>query len=390
MHRPAHGMFSGTSLKARSSSKIISASDTSLPAQKRACATGLLDWFEREQRDLPWRKNRTPYRVWVSELMLQQTRVDQVVPYYLRWMRRFPSLKSLADAPQQDVLKVWEGLGYYARARNLHRAAQHIRENHSGRFPRNYTDLLALPGIGPYTAAAIASLAYNEDVAVLDGNLYRVLSRLYAGTEDVSRPASRKIFQARADELLPRGRAGEFNEAMMELGAIICTPRQPSCERCPLRKVCSVRQQQLDPQIFPRKQKKAKVPTVHVGAAVLQNRKGEVLIAQRRQNQMLGGLWEFPGGKREPDESIEACIARELKEELGVTIEVGPHLMEVRHAYSHFKLIMQVHFGRILRGRPRPIECADYRWCTIDALDDFPFSKADLHVIDRLRQNLKP
>lgn len=342
----------------------------------------LINWFITNQRTLPWRKNRTAYRVWISELMLQQTRVDQATPYYRRFMKRFPSLTSLANAEQQEVLKYWEGLGYYARARNLHAAAQEIKMNLRGRFPNNYHDLIKVKGIGPYTAAAVASFAFGEDVAVVDGNVYRVLSRVFAYDKEISLTESKQQFQLWVDELLPIGKSALFNEGMMELGATLCTPRKPHCETCPLTHVCKGKDRPYD---FPHKKKKAPVPLVKVGAAVVENAKGEVLIAQRPQDKMLGGLWEFPGGKIQKKESMPECIARELKEELGVDIKVGKFLIKVKHTYSHFKLEMDVHWAKILRGLPDKVECADWAWCDIDTLDEYPFSKADLKVIDKLK-----
>jgi len=292
----------------------------------------------------------------------------------------------LATAPLQEVLKCWEGLGYYARARNLHKTAQYLVEHHRGRFPRTYEGLLALPGIGPYTAAAVASLAFNQDHAVLDGNVIRVLSRWTANDADVRRPATRRDLQALADRLLVQGDAARFNEAMMELGALVCTPRRPDCGNCPMRRVCAA-YQAGEPEAYPRKARKAKVPHKEVGAAVVVNAKGEVLIAQRQTGAMLGGLWEFPGGGQEPDETMETCVARELKEELGIEITVGEPLMIVRHAYSHFTISLHVYWARIQKGRPRPIHCADFRWVKIGNLRDYPFSRADLHIVERLQKD---
>ena len=267
----------------------------SLPAVQMSVREHLLPWFSKNARDLPWRRNRTPYRVWVSEIMLQQTRVDQVIPYYRRWMNAFPSWSVLALAPQGDVLKLWEGLGYYSRARNIHAAAKTIVSEYDGTPPATAAELKKIQGIGPYTAAAIASLVFNEDAAVVDGNVVRVLSRLFAFGGDTRSSAGKKQMQTWADALLVNGRAGEFNEAMMELGALVCLPKSPRCPECPMKGVC-VAFAENAPEKFPAMKKKKKVPHIVVGAAVTLNRKGEVLIAQRKQDDMLGGLWEFPGG----------------------------------------------------------------------------------------------
>jgi len=354
----------------------------------------LLPWFGRHARRLPWRTHRTPYRVWVAEVMLQQTRVETVVPYYRRWMRCFPSWRALANASQDDVLKCWEGLGYYSRARNLQAAAQVVVTEYGGNVRRAWhgrgndagevcRELRTFPGVGDYMAAAIGSLAFGVDAAVLDGNVMRVLTRVFAYHGDIRSTVAKRRLQAWATSLMVSGRAGEFNEAMMELGATVCLPRNPTCDVCPLCQVCAAFDRG-GPERFPRKSKKKRVPHIIVGAAVIANRRGEILIAQRRQTDMLGGLWEFPGGKREPGESIQECIRRELMEELGVRTTIGSHLMTIKHAYSHFTMTMHVHHARIASGRPRLIECADYAWVPVANLDQYPYSKADLFVFDRL------
>lgn len=413
---------------------------------KKAVKSGLLPWFSANARDLPWRKNRTPYRVWVAEIMLQQTRVDTVIGYYKRWMKAFPSWKALAAAPLSDVLKAWEGLGYYSRARNLHSASKIITDQYGGNLSNAWKNpprssrrsdhpsaggerkkkspppegcpqggvgkasfqplekfLQSFPGIGNYTAAAIASLAFNEDAAVVDGNVVRVLSRLFAYGGDTKNAAGKKKMQAWADELLVKGRAGEFNEAMMELGALVCLPKNPKCRSpsgmrgadCPLQKVCKAFAEGM-PDKYPVMKKNAKVPHIVVGAAVTVNPKGEVLIAQRLEGDMLGGLWEFPGGKQEPGETIQECIARELKEELGINVEVGNFLMTVKHAYSHFTMTLHVYFAKIISGRPRPLDCADYRWVKVqgpcgepaESIGKFAYSKADLHIVAKLGEGV--
>lgn len=356
---------------------------SALKGVKRVASGPLLRWFASQRRILPWRSRRTPYRVWVAELMLQQTRVSQALPYYRRFMRSFPNLRALASASRRDVLKAWEGLGYYARARNMHDTAKQLVRDNAGRFPRTYEGLCNLPGIGPYTAAAIGSLAFNLDRAVLDGNVIRVLSRLFAYEADVRTTRARRQLQSWADELLPAGKSGLFNEAMMELGALVCLPRNPGCPGCPFRRVC--RAHAVDRvHGYPVKPRAKKVPHKVVGAGLVVRGNGDLLIAQRKENAMLGGLWEFPGGTREKGESIRQCIRRELKEELGIDTEVGRHLVTVRHAYSHFTIELHVHWARIRQGRPRVIECADFAWVPVDGLRAYPFSRADLHIVQAL------
>jgi A/G-specific adenine glycosylase len=250
----------------------------------------LLSWFRGARRDLPWRKEpRDPYAVWVSEVMLQQTRVDVVVPYYERFLARFPTLRALADAPLDDVLALWSGLGYYARARNLHRAAQAC----GGELPRTAPQLRALPGFGPYTAAAVASLAFNEDVALVDGNVARVLARVFRLAGDARAQAWKM-----APELLPRGHAGEFNEALMELGATVCTPRAPDCASCPLRRTCRGK---ADPTKFPVARPRPKRPLLEWRALALTRKDGAILFARRPEGALFAGLWDLPA---DPPEGI--------------------------------------------------------------------------------------
>ena len=360
-------------------------------AVRQAMARRLLPWFDANRRDLPWRKEpREAYAVWVSEIMLQQTRVDTVIPYFARFMERFPSPAALADAPLQDVLKCWEGLGYYARARQMQAAARRIVEDHGGRLPASAEALAALPGFGAYTVAAVGSFAFGLPLAVLDGNVIRVLSRLSACGDDVAMPSVRERFRSQADALLLHDRPAACNEAWMELGALVCLPRGPRCGECPMQDVCRARREGR-PEAYPVKRRKMNVPHKTVGAAVILNRRNQIMIAQRRpEGGMLAGLWEFPGGKIQEGETMPQCIARELEEEMGLELEVGPELTVVHHAYSHFTIALHAHFARILSGRPRHLECAGHAWVTLDRMDDYPFSKADLKIIEALRARPSP
>jgi A/G-specific adenine glycosylase len=345
----------------------------------------LVSWFERCRRSFPWRTNRTPYRVWISELMLQQTRADTVAPYFQRFMKRFPSLHALARAPRQDVLKLWEGLGYYARARNAHDAAKFLVGHFRGKFPRTRDGLLSLPGIGAYTAAAIGSLALGLDLAVVDGNVARVLSRVMAYDGNAASSVGKKLLQSWADGMLIPGKAGLSNESLMELGALVCAPRNPACHECPLRGVCKAFAGGK-PERYPVQRKKAKVPHKIVGAGVVIGRAGRILIAQRKEASMLGGLWEFPGGTLEKGETMPECIRRELKEELGIETDVGQRLLVVYHAYSHFTIDLHAHWARIVKGRPRAIHCADFAWVRRGEMKKYPFSKADLQIVECLEK----
>lgn len=357
-----------------------------LSALRDAVVRQLIPWFQANARVLPWRETpRDPYHVWISEVMLQQTRVETVVDYYRRFMARFPTVAALAAAPQQVVLKAWEGLGYYSRARNLQTAARAMVAQHGGRLPADPAVLAALPGLGPYTTAAISSFAFGLPLAVLDGNVMRVLARLVAFTGDIATGTARRALQALADALLPATAPGPANEAWMELGALVCTPRAPRCTACPLRPLCRAAQAG-NPETYPVRSRKMDIPHKVVGAAVILNRHNEIMIAQRHPEKgMLAGLWEFPGGKLQPGETMEQCIARELYEEMRLRLEVGPRLTIVEHAYTHFTISLHAHFARILSGRPRHVDCAGHAWVHLSDMDTYPFSGADLKIIVALR-----
>ena len=317
--------------------------------------------------------------------MLQQTGVKTVIPYYQSFLVKWPTIEDLARANLDQVLHAWQGLGYYARARNLHKTAQIIATEFDCVFPDTEAGLLQLPGIGPYTAAAISSLAFGLDAAVVDGNVARVLSRLYRFKGDPSRADSRRQLQDWAEGHLVPGRAGEVNEAMMELGATICLPQSPRCAECPFHAVCAAAAAG-DTGRFPTRPVQPTVPHRHVGAGVIINRAGKVLLARRPDDAMLGGLWEFPGGGQQEEESLPDCVCRELREELGIHVRVGPHFVTVRHAFSHFTMDLHAFWARIERGRPRSIEVSDYRWVEVNEIGSFPLPKADQEILKELKR----
>ncbi len=342
----------------------------------------LLSWYGQFGRDLPWRQSRDPYSLWVSEVMLQQTQVKTVMPYYKRWLNLFPTIEGLAIAEQQQVLKAWEGLGYYARARNLHRAAQVIVSHHDGVFPDRLVDVIQLPGIGRTTAGGILSAAFNQPVAILDGNVKRVLARLVALQMPPNR-ALADLWQL-SEVLLDQQQPRDFNQAIMDLGATVCTPHQPLCPICPWKEHCQAYNQGIQAKL-PMSETRAPLPHKSIGVAVIWNDRGQILIDRRRQEGLLGGLWEFPGGKVEAGETIEACIQREIREELGIEIAVGDRLIVVDHAYSHFRVTLNVHHCRYISGEPQAIECDEVRWVTLADIDRYPFPKANVQIIDALR-----
>jgi A/G-specific adenine glycosylase len=348
--------------------------------------TSLLDWFWRVKRDLPWRRTRDPYRIWISEIMLQQTRVDQAMPYYERFIARFPDANTLARADLDEVLRLWEGLGYYSRARNMHKAARQIAGEHKGRFPDTYEEVIGLRGIGPYTAAAIMSIAYDEPWPVVDGNVIRVISRLFGIGEDVRLASTQNRIAGHAAELLDRDHPGDFNQAMMELGATVCTPSSPSCPSCPFQLRCHAHNHGAT-GAFPYKSPAKKRPHHHIAVGVITDRGGRMLIARRPDNAMLGGLWEFPGGKQESGEELPDTVRRELREELGVDVEVDrTPFRSVRHAYSHFTITLHAFHARMKEGShpPEAQNGEPIRWVVSDDLVNYAFPKANRKITETL------
>ncbi len=356
-------------------------------------AEALLYWQRAHLRTLPWRNapagQRSPYAVWVSEIMAQQTRLATAETYFMRWMARFPTIHALADAELQEVLKLWEGLGYYARARNLHKAARMVVQEHGGVLPCTRTELLSLPGIGDYTAGAILSLAYGQPEPILDGNVKRVLSRLYDIETSIDDSSTVKRLWRLSEDLVRAAgtNAGAFNEALMELGALVCNPRAPHCDLCPVLQYCfAYASDTVDSR--PVRRERMRTPYYDVTAAVVwqgEPHDSQLLIAQRPLDGMLGGLWEFPGGKVEPsDASFAACLQREIQEELAIEIDVLEPITQVQHAYTHFRITLHAFHAQLIHGTPQAVECADWRWIDWCDLNEYPFPVTDQKVIQAL------
>ena len=343
----------------------------------------LQKWYQGQGRKLPWRQTSDPYAIWVSEIMLQQTQVKTVIPYYHRWLTEFPDITTLADSPLQSVLKNWEGLGYYARARNLHRAAQQLVSDYQGVFPNQLADVLSLPGIGRTTAGGILSAAFNQSISILDGNVKRVLARL-VGLQTPPQKATKYLWQV-SDALLDQNHPREYNQALMDLGATLCTSKQPGCLLCPWRDYCQAFQRNLQTEI-PMRKPSSPIPHKQIGVAVIWDNQGNILIDRRPQEGLLGGLWEFPGGKIEENESVENCIKREIAEELGINVDVGKHLVTINHAYTHFRVTLNVYHCQYVDGEPQPLECEEIRWVKPEQLSEFPFPKANTKIIDAILQ----
>jgi len=349
------------------------------PNYKLLITNPLLRWYKKNARVMPWRGSKNPYHIWVSEIMLQQTQVETVIPYYRRWLKRFPSVKKLAKADLHDVLQMWQGLGYYSRARNLHKAAQKVMREFNGNVPNDLERLRTLPGVGRYTAGAILSIAFNGDAAVVDGNVKRVLARVFNIQKVIK---DEKEIWDLAESLVPRGKAGDYNQALMDLGATICKPQNPLCEQCPLKKFCEAKKLGVQ-EARPVVKKKKPVPHYDVAAGILR-KNGRVLIAQRPADKLLGGMWEFPGGKMEKGETREMCLRRELIEELGIEVKVGKQVLTLRHAFSHFKITLYVFEVTLIKGKPRAIEVADFKWLPPRALAAYPMGKTDRLIAESL------
>lgn len=336
----------------------------------RAIRTRLLDWYDAEKRDLPWRRSRDPFEIWVSETMLQQTRVDAVIPYYERFLERFPDVYALASADLEDVYGVWEGLGYYSRARNLKRAAEQVVSEFGGELPDDPVALRQLPGIGRYTAGALASIAFDRPEPVVDGNVSRVLTRLLGIREDIRDRAVSENLWRDARALADGPRPGDLNQALMELGATRCTKHSPGCVGCPLGRHCDARKVG-DAASLPKKTAK-RPPTQVLATAIWLLRNDKVLVIRRRSQGLLGGLWELPGGECREGEAPSQALRRGLRKTLRLEARKVKRVGEVQHVFSHRKLSLFVFRGNPAPGRVRRCEVEAHRWVRPSALASLP------------------
>lgn len=348
----------------------------------------LLYWFERNMRDLPWRKDRDPYKIWVSEIMLQQTKVDTVIPYFERFTAKYPTLESLAEAPLDDVLKEWEGLGYYSRARNLHSAAQEVKERYGGQVPDTRAEISTLKGVGSYTAGAILSIAYGKREPAVDGNVMRVCSRIFGIDEDVLKPSTKRLFESLVRELIPEEEASYFNQALMELGALICTPKSPDCEFCPVREMCTAKKQGIQHRLPVRKRKKK--PRLAKMVAGIVERDGYVLIRQRPEQGLLAGLFEFPNIEWKEEEPAYT-ISTHLFQTYGIKTVTKAEHPKVEHIFSHLIWDITVYQLALIDEQsshdcelpPLPV---DSLWVTVEELDRYAFSVAHQKIIESFRK----
>lgn len=341
-------------------------------SRHRALRRALLSWYRRDRRDLPWRRTRDPYAIWVSETMLQQTRVETVIPYYEQFLERFPTLQALADSDSDELMQGWAGLGYYRRARNLRAAARQVVEEHGGALPEDVEVLRELPGVGRYTAGAIASIAFDRPAPIVDANVARVFSRLFEIREDIRSTSVVARLWDEAAELARGASPGDLNQAVMELGAVICTPRAPKCPICPVARHCGARAAG-DPETLPIKRAK-KQPKRVLGVAGWVARQGRWLAARRPPDGLLGGLWELPGGDLGGEETPEKGIARTLRERLGLVVKEARTLGSVSHLFTHRSLELHVLRVEVAPGRVRRDGYDAHRWVSRGALHALPLS----------------
>lgn len=350
---------------------------------KQKIATDLLCWYDTAKRDLPWRRDKDPYRIWVSEIMLQQTRVETVIPYYERFIREFPDIYALAEALEDKVVKCWEGLGYYSRVRNLHTAVKEVATAYGGKVPDNPREFRTLPGVGDYTAGAVMSIAYDLPVAAVDGNVLRVFSRLVAIHEPVDMPLIKRGIAKLVKEMIPPGRAGDFNQALMELGALVCIPSNPRCDRCPIAQNCAGYQQGIAADLPNKRREKA--PRKEMRVAGLLCQEDTFLIVQRPGTGLLAGLWEFPGcevrnGETEP-EALERLLLG-----WGLAVNGMEKFWDVSHTFSHIHWDVGVYFVQWSVKMQENIQ-PNRAWVTLEQMKDYAFPRVFKKIIERLQKS---
>lgn len=337
----------------------------------------LLAWFKANARDLPWRRTKDPYHIWVSEMMLQQTTVSTVILYYERWIKRYPSVDKLASSDEQEVLKMWQGLGYYNRARNFHKAAHIVVDEHNGYLPEDPAVLMTLPGIGPYATAAISSIAFKKKLPVVDANVRRVMMRVLMIKDKISTRHD-EIITKTLNDLISTKEPGDFNEAMMEIGALICKPKEPSCNQCPVARYCKAYQEGIQ-ELIPEPVNKI-IEEIQAVVGIIRVKK-KLLIQQRPQKRLLAGLWEFPGGKVEKsDRSPGKALEREIFEETGLHVAVGKRIGQVTHFYTRFKVYLTAF---VCEPVGKVILKESMRLVTTEELKKYPMPSGSAKIIEK-------
>jgi A/G-specific adenine glycosylase len=353
-----------------------------------ALQDALLHWFARNGRDLPWRRTYLPYHIWVSEIMLQQTQMDRVVVYFKRWLDRFPDIAILAQAQEQEVLLLWEGLGYYSRARNLLKTAELLCREHDGSLPEDHAALLQLPGIGRYTAGAIMSLAFNRSHPIVDANVERLFSRLFNLSSPIKEKHASAFIWQKAAELIPPGKARFFNQALMELGALVCLPRSPRCDLCPVRLHCQAFAQGVVGE-RPVAGKPREIIPLTMASGILRHQ-GKIYIQKRLDNAVWPNLWEFPGGRVEEGEKPEHALVRKYREETGFAVHGLEKIATLRHSVTRYRITLHCYHCRLESTGTKPALHAaqEYRWAGPDELEHFAFSAPHRCLINRITDEL--
>lgn len=341
----------------------------------------IITWYYKHKVDFPWRLTSDPYKIWLSEIMLQQTQVKTVIPYYEKWIKKFPSLYDVAKASDEDLFKYWEGLGYYNRVNNFREACKSVIKMHNGKIPDDKNDLMQLKGIGDYTSSAIASIAFNKVNYVIDGNVKRVMARILC-LEDYSKSAMQKLNHFLSKNI-SLSKPGDFNQALMDLGRNICKPKIPLCSQCPIDFSCRAKISKSIEKYPKVKSKSKKNPHYNVGVGVIW-KNGEILITKRKKNTLLGGLWEFPGGKQKNNENIEECIQREIFEELSINVKVLNYITTVEHKYSHFSITLHAYHCAFEKGKIKCNTAEKWKLIKPDQLIKLPFPKANHYIFPHI------
>lgn len=341
----------------------------------------LLSWYSKEQRNLPWRNSKDPYKIWLSEVMLQQTQVETVKPYFMKWLNKYPSLIDVAHAAEGDLLKIWEGLGYYNRCRNFKKACNIVLRNYAGEIPSNYNDFIKMPGVGEYIASAVLSIAYEKCYPALDGNIIRVMSR-FLKKKKVS-PYNKNVIHNHLNKWMELGPPGDINQALMDIGSQICRPNQAHCYKCPLERSCFAFKTE-SPESYPSPKLKKAIPNYDVVTGIIWNN-DQFLILQRNETNHLGGLWEFPGGKMKNGESHNVALQREIKEECGFEVDVKSKIGSIKHVYSHFSIQM-TSFHCVSKNDTILRTTQPYMWIKPNQIKNLPFPKANHKLFAILKE----
>jgi len=341
----------------------------------------ILSWYYKNKEDFPWRLTSDPYKIWISEIMLQQTQVKTVIPFYQNWIKKFPTIYDVASASDEVLFKYWEGLGYYNRVNNFRTACKEIIISYNGVIPQTKLELMDLKGIGDYTSSAIASIAFNKNNYVIDGNVKRIMARILC-LKDFSKSSFKKMDKFLSNKI-DSTNPGDFNQSLMDLGRTICKPRQPVCKCCPISSACKSFLNDTTHKYPILQKKKKKLPHYKIGVGIIWHN-NKVLITKRKKNALLGGLWEFPGGKVMKNESIQNCIKREILEELSIDVNVSSFITEVNHRYSHFSINLHAYHCFYKNGNIVCNAADDWKWVRIDQLNQFPFPKANHYIFPHL------